>query len=86
MLQLLRIHMLDRLRLRLAAQHGELAFIDALGAELAGVIDADDAVDQLVLGQIARQAIRGGLSVERSVTQPCSSARRASVKTASASA
>ena len=76
MLQLLLVHVLDRLRFRLAAQDRELAFIDALGAELAGVIDADDAVDQLVLGEVARQAPRRGLTWSvRSVTQLCSAAR-----------
>ena len=62
-LQLLGIHMLDRLRLRLAAQDRELAFIDALGAELAGMVDADDALDQLVLGQVAGPPVRCSVTV-----------------------
>ncbi len=49
-LELLLVHMADHARPRARLQHRELAFVDPLRAVFAGVIDADDAVDQLLLG------------------------------------
>ena len=38
------------------AEDGELTFVDARGARLAGLIDTDDALDDLFVGRVAGQA------------------------------
>ena len=55
------------LRLALALDGGELALVDPIGRELAGLIDADDTLEQLALrwGEIDRR--RGGRLGRRSV-------------------
>ena len=40
-----------------AAEHGELARVNARGAELAGMVDADHALDQRRGRQVSRQAV-----------------------------
>ena len=52
-------HMLHRAAVGAMLQHRELAFVDAPGAIFAGLVDADDALDQLLGREIAGQAPAG---------------------------
>jgi hypothetical protein len=47
---LLRLHVADRFLVLRAAQHGELALVDALGAVLAGVVHADHLLEVAARG------------------------------------
>ena len=53
-------HVPQHLGLGAAAQHGELALVDAFRAILAGMVDADDARHRLAGGEVAGQAASGG--------------------------
>src|SRR3546814_8901418 len=52
------LHVADGLGARVPGEHRELALVDPLGAELAGMVDPHDAVDQGIVVEVARQPPR----------------------------
>src|SRR3546814_20875376 len=55
---LLLLHVADGLGARVPGEHRELALVDPLGAELAGMVDPHDAVDQGLVVEVSRQPPR----------------------------
>ena len=53
------LHVPQHVALRAAAEHRQLALVDAFGAVFAGVVDADDAFHRLARGEVAGQASGG---------------------------
>ncbi len=62
MVELLTIHAAQDRGDRMAAKHRQLAFINALRAVFAGEIDAQEAIDNLILCQIAGEPLFGGFA------------------------
>ena len=84
-LAFLRGHLPDHRRGAAAPEHPELALVDAHRAVLAGVVDAQDAVDQLLFRQVAGQTagtrcrLVHGTGFRRSDTSPARQPRLSSV-------
>ena len=58
---LLRLHVAQDVAFVAVAEHRELALVDALGAVLAGMVDADQPFQPLPRGRVAGQPVAGGV-------------------------